>query len=87
MARRHATDDSGPSVGRFAYFGGLAVGISTVVAGYYIVPSMNLGILGSAFVEIGVVILAFGVTKGIWKFSDWTHQLDKSDGSQDGNQV
>ena len=85
MARRHATDDTGPSVSRLAYFGGLAAGIITVLIGYNTVPNLNLGTLGAALVEIGVVIVAFGVTKGVWKFSDWTYQLDKSSGSQDGD--
>jgi membrane protein YdbS with pleckstrin-like domain len=87
MARRHATQGSGPSVSRIAYFGGLAAGISTAVAGYYCAPLLELGILGTVIVEIGVVIVAFGVTKGIWKFSDWTHQLDSADGPQDGTHV
>ena len=87
MARRHATEESEPSVSRFAYFGGLATGISIGVAGYYSVPSLNLGILGTALVEIGVVIVAYAVVKGIWKFSDWTHQLGKSAQSRDGEQV
>jgi len=87
MARRHATDDSGPSVSRFAYFGGLGIGIGTAILGYYYVPSLNYGTLGTALLELGVVVLSICVTKGVWKASDWRHQLDRNSAPNDGSNV
>lgn len=89
MARRHATDDTDPSVSRLAYFGGLAVGISIGIAGYYSVPSLNLGTLGTAMLELAIVAFAYSVTKGIWKLSAWTYKTQMqraTEGNHEGQE-
>lgn len=87
MARRHATDDSGPSVSRLAYFGGLGLGILTAVFAYYQVPALGFGTLGTAMIELGAMIVAVCVTKAVWKISDWVHHLDRNSTPNDGSDI
>jgi hypothetical protein len=77
----------GATVGRPAFFLGLALGIAIAIAGFFCLPLLGLPDWAESFAELACVAIALGTTSGVWKLSVARSGLDTPASDRDGEKM